>query len=130
MKIAVDTNILMRLVTGDIEKLAKRAQELVNGYGEDDIFVSYGVIMELYFGLKHHYGFLEEVALDAVEDILKIRQFNIEHRMAVQLAVNKSRGEKSFCFYDALIGEIGAAKNVKTQTFDKKLKKNASFVVI
>ena len=127
MKIAVDTNILIRLITGDVERLVKQAQKLVDEYDENDIFVSYGVIMELYFGLKHHYKFPEGIALDAIEDILKIKQFNIEHRMAIQLAINKARNK--FGFYDALIGEVGSLKNVKTRTFDRGLKKNLSFEV-
>lgn len=128
MKIAVDTNILIRLITGDIKDLVIKAQKMVDSYGKDDIFIAYGVIMEVYFVLKHHYKFPEGAALDAIEDILKIRQFSIEHRVAVQLAINKSRNK--FSFYDALIGEIGILKNLKTQTFDKNLGKNTSFEVL
>ena len=128
MKMAVDTNILIRLLTGDIPELVKKAKGLINKCDKHDIFISYGVITETYFSLKYHYKFKEETALNAVEDILKIKQFNIEQKTAVQLAVNKARS--GYGFFDALIGEIGAVKNLKTYTFDKGLKDNSAFVVI
>lgn len=128
MKTAIDTNILVRLITGDVKELVKKAQQLVDSHSDKDIFVSYGVILELYFVLKHHYKFPEKTALDAVEDVLKIKQFNIEHKIAVQLAINKARNK--FGFYDALIGEIGILRNVKTYTFDKALAKNTNFIVL
>ena len=51
-----------------------------------------------------------------------------EHETAIRQAIVKSR--KGFGFNDSLIGEIAAAKNVRTLTFDQGLKSNNSFEVM
>ena len=72
--------------------------------------------------------FKKETALGAIEDTLKIEQFNCEHEVAIHLALAKSA--KGFSFNDALFGEIGGARNLKTHTFDKGLKHNKNFKMI
>lgn len=128
MKIALDTNVLVRIITGDKEDMVSRAKGLIKRHGPKEIFITYGVVLETYYVLKTFYGFKEQEALAAMKDILHIEQFAFEHEIAIRLALSKT--EKGFGFYDALIGEIAGLKNLKTCTFDKGLKENKNFELI
>ena len=128
MKIAFDTNMIVRMVALDDEIHLKKILGIVEQHGVKDIFICYGILIEAYFVLTKGYKFSKEKTLDDFEDLLKIEQFSFEHETAIRLAIAKSR--KGFGFYDALIGEIGSAKNIKTKTFDKGLKGNSSFDVL
>ncbi|MBI3314320.1 MAG: PIN domain-containing protein [Candidatus Omnitrophica bacterium] len=128
MKIALDTNVLVRVITVDKEEMVSRARGLIKKYGPKEIFITYGVVLETYYVLKTFYGFDEKGTLGAIRDILNVEQFSFEHEIAVRLALSKA--EKGFGFYDALIGEIAGSKNLKTCTFDKGLKNNKNFEVI
>ncbi len=84
--------------------------------------------MENYCVLKSFYAKKIDLILDAIEKILNADEFYVENETAVRLALNKAK--KGHPFYDSLIGEIGALRNIKTHTFDKNFKKNKNFVVI
>jgi predicted nucleic-acid-binding protein len=84
--------------------------------------------LETYYVLTTVYEFSKEKALAAIEDTLKVEQFSCEHEVAIHLALAKSA--KGFSFNDALFGEIGGARNLKTHTFDKRLKYNKNFEMI
>ena len=128
MKAAVDTNILLRLITKDDEKLFQKISKFLKKYGKDEVFVSASVIMEMTFVLKACYDWPQAEILTAVELIINSEQFYIDQEPALRQAIVKCR--KGFTMYDAFIGEVGAAKNLKTYTLDKKLKSNSSFVVL
>lgn len=66
--------------------------------------------------------------LNSFEALLKVPQFCFENETAVRLALSKCA--KGYTFNDALIGEIGGARSLKTYTFDKGLKHNKNFEVI
>ena len=128
MKIALDTNVLVRIITGDNPEMAAKAKNLVKKHGPKEIFIAYGVILEVYYVITTVYGFSKEEALAAIEDTLKVEQFSCEHEMAIHLALAKSA--KGFSFNDALFGEIAGIRNLKTHTFDKALKQNKNFEMI
>ncbi len=128
MKIAIDTNILVRLISTDNKALVDKVKNLIKKYSTKEIFISYGVIWETYYVLKSFYQKKEGMILDALENILNADEFIIENEVAVRLALTKAR--RGHPFYDALIGEVGALRNVKTYTLDKGLRDNKNFVVI
>ena len=128
MKIAVDTNVLVRIITGDHAEMAAKARNLVKKHGPKEIFIAYGAILETYYVITTVYGFSKEKALAAIEDTLKVEQFSCEHEVSIHLALAKAA--KGFSFNDALLGEIGGARGVKTHTFDKGLKHNKNFEMI
>lgn len=128
MKIAVDTNIILRIITADDERYLAKARALVKRYGADDIFVSYAVMVEVHYVLVKLYHYSKEEMIEAFEDLMRVEQFYFEHEPAIRLALAKYRNGLSFA--DSLIGEIGALKNLKTHTFDKDLRKDPAFVVL
>ncbi len=125
MKIAVDTNVLIRLITLDDAVRVKKAIALVETYNSREIFVCHGVLLETYFVLSKKYEFSKEKILESFEKLLRISQFCFEYEPSVRLAISKCA--KGYSFNDALFGEIGASRNLKTYTFDKGLKENKNF---
>ena len=128
MKIAIDTNILIRILTADNKTLLQKSEKLIAKYSTKEIFIAYGVILEIHFVLKSFYKWEVALILDAIEHILNANEFQIENEIAVRLAVIKAKKGLPFC--DSLIGEIGALKNLKTYTFDKGLKKSSTFTLM
>ncbi|VAX37537.1 hypothetical protein MNBD_UNCLBAC01-1934, partial [hydrothermal vent metagenome] len=105
MKIAIDTNILVRIISNDDKSLVNKAKTLIKKHSTKEIFISYGVIWETYCVLKSFYKSKVDQIMDAFENILNADEFYVENEMAVRLALNKAkRGQP---FYDSLIGEIG-----------------------
>ena len=128
MNIALDTNILVRVITGDNADMLAKAKNLIKKHGPKEIFVTYGVLLETLYVLRKVYGFSDEKALEAIKDLMKVEQFSFEHEMAVHLALSKS--SKGHHFNDALFGEIAGMKHLKTYTFDKELKSNKNYEVL
>ena len=116
MKIAIDTNILIRLLTGDDPKQLKLVERLISQYNDQgQIFISVLVLQEVYWVLDHFYDWEKHDILNAMEDILRTQQFFIEHELAVKAAVSKSRKNEEFS--DAMIGQTGAFKKFKNLHF-------------
>ena len=128
MKIAVDTNILVRLITKDNKPLLEKATHVLDSYDTGEIFVVSGVVFELYFVLKALYKQTDEWILNELENLMRVDTFSFEHEVALRTAFMKCR--KGQPFKDAVLGEIAMTRNVKTLTFDRKLKSNSSFIVL
>ncbi len=128
MKIAVDTNVLVRIIALDDEQKVKKAVTLIEKHGPREVFVCYGALSEAFYVLTKVYGLSKNEVLKSFGDLFKIEQFAFEHEIPLRLALCKC--EKGASFHDALLGEIAAARNLKTHTFDKNLKNNTNFEVI
>ena len=128
MKIALDTNILVRIVAVDDESRVKKAMALIESHDPREIFICHGVLIEMYFVLTKKYGLSKASVLHSFEELLKVPQFCFEYETSVRLAISKCA--KGYTFNDALIGEIGGSRNLKTYTFDKGLKDNKNFEFI
>ena len=113
MTIAIDTNILVRLLVEDDPEQLKLAHQLIKRHDEQGaVFISAIVLLELYWVLQKYYQWSDENICDALEDIIRARQFYIENALAVKTAISRCR--KNEAFSDALIGQIGASRNLKT----------------
>lgn len=128
MKIAIDTNVLVRLFTKDPAKEYQKVQKLLKKYKTGEVFISVITLIETGFVLLKCYDYSKEDVLKAIELVLMTDQFYVEQESVVRQAVVKSR--QGFTLFDSIIGELGAARNLKTYTLDKKLSKNASFMLI
>lgn len=128
MKVAIDTNILVRLITADDKSALKYVEKLINSYGSRDIFITYGTLLELYYVLTKYYHYDEEKFCISIMGLLGVEQFVIEQETPVRLALSKTK--QGFDFPDCLIGEVAAVRNLKTYTFDRGLKDNSSFLLL
>jgi predicted nucleic-acid-binding protein len=82
---AVDTNVLVRVVTGDDEAQAPvAARALARG-----VFVSHGVLMELEWVLRSTYKWPRERISQAIGDLLIEPAISIDDRASLLWAVDR-----------------------------------------
>lgn len=129
MKAAFDTNIILRLILEDNKDQLARARHLIQKHKEDGaIFVSSIVFLEMYFVLSKLLNWSKGQIYQTFEEILCVREFSFENELALKMAISEVR--KDIPFSDALIGQIGQIRNLKTYTFDKNLKGDSAFIVL
>src|SRR3989338_9331038 len=94
---AVDTNILIRLVTKDDPAQAKRAQEL---FSRQSIFISKTVLLEAAWVLRYVYDYDKRTILHALQGILGLPNVETEDPLTVSQALDWI--ERGLAFADAL----------------------------
>jgi predicted nucleic-acid-binding protein len=122
--IAIDTNILVRLVTNDAPEQTQRAAKLLH---RQPVFISKTVILELEWVLRFSYALERAIILATVQKILVTDNFTVEHRTAIEQALQWYA--QGMDFADAL----HLASSLHTDTFvsfDKKLIKKATMLKI
>lgn len=83
--IAVDTNIIVRLVVKDDARQLGLAEALLpRGF-----YVSHGVLMETEWVLRSVYGFQRPHVLDALRGIVDLEAVTVSHRPAVLWALDR-----------------------------------------
>jgi len=95
--IAVDTNILVRLVTRDDPGQAERAAVL---FGRERIFIPKTVMLETEWVLRYSYELSPAVVLDALKRIAGLPQVEVEDDRSVAAALTWA--EAGMDFADAL----------------------------
>ncbi|MGA2600104.1 MAG: type II toxin-antitoxin system VapC family toxin [Bryobacteraceae bacterium] len=83
--IAVDTNVLLRLLTGDEPRQGAAAQALFAG-GEP-IWIAKTVLLETGWVLRSLYGFDESAIRDAFTKLLGVRNVRVEDQGSVAAAL-------------------------------------------
>ncbi|HEV8131067.1 MAG TPA: type II toxin-antitoxin system VapC family toxin [Acidobacteriota bacterium] len=132
MTIALDTNVLIRLLIGDDSIQAKRAKRLLESAWEqgERCFVSDPVLCELEWVLDSAYGASRHDVAMAIQELLSNKIFVVENEGLVQRAVDHyARGRADFSDY--LLGVRGQAKGARTTyTFDKALRHEEGFTLL
>ena len=118
--IAVDTNILIRILTKDDPVQSKRAAQLME---RNDILIPKTVIMETEWVLRYAYGIDKKTIQQAFRKLLGLPNVHVEDSQALFQAV--SWYEEGFDFADALHLASSSRAN-RFATFDKALVKKAS----
>jgi predicted nucleic-acid-binding protein len=113
--LAIDTNILVRYLTGDHPKQSPRARTLIDG---NDVFVSDTVMLETEWVLRSVYGFTPLRVSRALRAFAGLVRVTVESPAIIGQAFDQV--ERGMDFADALhLG--GAAHCTAFVTFDKKL---------
>jgi len=114
----IDTNVLVRyLVQDDIEQ-TKQAIQFIEQ--EELIFISGVVLCELVWVLEGSYCYAKTDIVNALEIILKTRQFCLEQPKILWDCLRDYR-ELNIDFSDAYIAHVNAFNECEyTVTFDKK----------
>ena len=119
---AVDTNVLVRLLTRDDAKQATRAEEFVAGGG----WISQLVLTETVWVLSVAYGLGADKLATAIEMLLGHEKLSLEGPDVVRAALAQFRKQPSLGFSDCLMLELArAAQHLPLGTFDKELGKLA-----
>lgn len=128
----IDTNVLARYIVMDDEKQAKAASTCIKKIADKGelCFICVIVLCELVWVLESAYKFRKDEITGVMDKILAIKQFEIQSRDTVRLAVNDYREGKGD-FADYVIGRINHQKGCEvTYTFDRSLNKHDNFSVI
>lgn len=120
--IAVDTNVLVRLVVDEDQDQTARARNLllaVESKGEQ-VLVLVGVVLETFWVMRSIYGYEREDVGDVLASLLALSAVQFEHADAVARAVNRYRTAGDFpdLLFVELARDLGADAFA---TFDKKL---------
>ena len=117
---AIDTNVLVRLITRDDERQVETAEEFVS----KGAWVSHLVLAETSWVLDSVYDRTPEQIAKAMGMLLDHKQLTIQDQDAVEAALEKFRKNKGISFSDLLILEI-ARKNghLPLGSFDRELAK-------
>jgi len=121
--IALDTNVLVRLVTRDDEKPAQRAKAAFDTHADQDggLFVSDIVLVELCWTLAKSYGLARANVARTVRALLDNASIALESRAAVRDAL-ASFEAGSADFPDCLIvAKARAAGCSRTLSFDQRM---------
>jgi len=128
--IALDTNILIRYLTGDDKKQCAKVDALFGKHsGEGEIFISDAVLIELEWVLSSIYKFKAQAIAGAIARIIEVRQFCFANKEMLLRALSRYKASHKD-FSDCIIGEHGKSMGAKTYTFDNGCKSDGNFIVI
>jgi predicted nucleic-acid-binding protein len=116
---AADTNVLVRLLTGDDAEQTKRAAAL---FKKESIFIPKTVLLETEWVLRRLYRLESKVVVNAFRKLSGLRNVEIEQPLVVTQALQWC--DSGMDFADAL--HLASSHNCrKFATFDEQLKKSA-----
>jgi predicted nucleic-acid-binding protein len=117
---AVDTNVLVRLLTGDDEKQAAVAESFVNR----GAWISHVVLAETAWVLRRVFGIDSAGIAAAIEMLINQETVSLQDADVVTSALDQYRLRPSLGFSDCLVIEIARkAGHLPLGTFDKNLGK-------
>ena len=117
---AVDTNILVRLVTGDDPKQVPLAQDFIS----NGAWVSHLVLAETMWVLASGFDRKPAAIASAVDMLLNHRELVLQDPEVVADALEHFRKKPGLGFSDCLVLEIARkAGHLPLGTFDRKLSK-------
>ena len=116
----LDTNVLVRIITGDDPALAEKAIALIESGGQGEFHIVHAVLVELCFVLEFHtYRMARTDIVDAVEALIATPQVTISEKARAALALY--RQHLKLDYVDCLLFALGGTRGVVT--FDKALQK-------
>jgi predicted nucleic-acid-binding protein len=118
--LAVDTNVIVRLIVRDDERQAAAAEEAVR----EGAWLSILGLAETVWVLSSVYEFTPTEVIHALEMLLENEQLTVEHSPAVERALALNRGRPRVRFADCLMIELARqAGCLPLATFDRDLAK-------
>ncbi len=127
--IGLDTNVLVRFLTGDDPKQSEIASEWIRVAvaKEEKLFLNRIVLCELVWVLSGSYGFPKSRIVETLEELLSTDHLIVEDH-GVAFAALEDYASSNADFADCLIGRGNSASGCSaTLTFDKKLWKTEMF---
>lgn len=117
---AVDTNVLVRLITRDDAKQAAAAEAFVEG----GAWISHLVLMEATWVLASVYDVAPAEMATAVDMLLNHKELTVQDSDVVALALQQFQAKPSLGFSDCLVLEVARkAGHLPLGTFDRTLGK-------
>jgi predicted nucleic-acid-binding protein len=130
--IGLDTNVLVRYLTQDEPRQAKKANALIDGAAakHQRLHLDVVVLCEVVWVLRGAYDFDKETVCGALDKILEAGQFSIDDRDVVREALAAyRRGGGDFA--DHVLGSRNRRNGCKlTVTFDRALEGSSLFSLL
>jgi predicted nucleic-acid-binding protein len=126
--IALDTNVLVRLLTNDDVRQAAKAETWLrdNASARSPAYVDHLVLCELSWVLERSYGYARELVHQALSALLDHDQLKLESPELVRQALGlHASGPADFSDY-LLAARAQAAGHAPVLTFDKKAARTAT----
>ena len=129
--IGLDTNVLVRYIMQDDAKQSAKATKLIESLDSDNVgYITMVSVVELYWVLTTSYELADAQVAQALEMILRTRQFLVERADQVMRAL-RVFGEGRADFADCLIERsANGAGCTATMTFDVKAAKHAGMTLL
>ncbi|MEJ1937357.1 type II toxin-antitoxin system VapC family toxin [Nostoc sp. NIES-2111] len=129
--IGLDTNVLLRAITGDDPVVTPLAEGVLSGLTDAKPGVVNGVVLaELAWPLRTRYGYARTEIAGIIERLTARSAIHVGDRDAVMAAITRSR-EEGLDFADALIGELNRSAGCSTTlTFDQKAARSTAFTLV
>lgn len=117
---AVDTNVLVRLITRDEHEQVAAAEQFV----AEGAWISHLVLAETSWVLSASYDLESDAIVTAIEMLLNHRNLVIQDPDVVEAAIERFRNRPALGFSDCMVLEIARkAGHLPLGTFDKSLSK-------
>lgn len=129
--IGLDTNVLVRFIMQDDPVQSPKANRLIESIASDDPgYIAIATLLELYWVLTSCYELSGRQFAQAMEAILRTKQFLVEHSDQVLRALRVfANGKADFadCFIERSAAGAGCGQ---TMTFDAGASKHAGMTLI
>lgn len=123
--VAIDTNILARLIVRDDEELYTRAKQIVSTAKPATLWLDRLVITELGYVLKSVYNFKKADVVETFKSLLDDQRFYIPDREMVVSAIRLFELHRPLSLVDSWLLALKKSGQVKqVVTFDKSLRKS------
>jgi len=121
LPVALDNNLLVRLLTGDDPAQARKVAELIDT--SPACFVPITVVLELEWVLRGAYRLERQAVITALEGLMGIRHVHVEQEELVRQALDAHRGGLDFADALHLLRSEGCGRFA---TFDRSLAASAA----
>ncbi len=130
--IGVDTNILVRFLTGDDAKQSSRVYAFFKNVEEEkkELFISSLVVLELVWVLESVYEIERIEILESIHSLIQMPIFHIENLTTIQNFILDAQHSK-YDLSDLLIAQTAKTNGCeKVFTFDKNVSKHKLFQLL
>jgi predicted nucleic-acid-binding protein len=129
---AIDTNVLVRFLTGDDERQAKKVYSIFKKAETEkiELFVPLVVVFEMIWILESVYEAARAEILNAIGDLLLMPIFKFDQQPAIQQFIHSAQGNK-YDLSDLLIAHSAKINGCEAVlTFNKKASKFNLFELV
>ena len=117
--VIIDTNIILRYLLKDNEKLNQKANEIIDN---NEVMIPNEVIIEACYVLKSLYKVEKEIIYTLVIELMALDNIHFENRSLIYETF-KTYAKKNIDLIDCILYSYHLVEGVEVKTFDKKLEK-------